>query len=141
MLILIRRIYNVLVGSENIRCGTLPTSADTVACAAITLTAAAAWTWGAWVQVALGAVLTAETQIVGFTLENMVGAPSQGEVQIGYGVAPLGTELGRFQTVYANFVLPKPIRVLAATGIVARYRTSTGAADTVDIKLNTITGF
>jgi hypothetical protein len=139
--VLVRRIYNNLIGTENLRYGTLPTSADGAAAAAVTLTAAAAWTFGAWAQIALAAVVAVETQIVGFTLENFVGAASQGEIEIGIGVAPAGAALGRYQSVYGNFILPKPIRIPAATAVVARYRTSTGAADTVDVKLNTITVF
>jgi len=141
--ILVKRLYNNLVGTENLRYGTLPTSADTVAANAVTLTSAAgAWTWGAWTQIALAAVVLVETQIVAVSLENFVGAIAQGEVEIGIGVAPVGAALGRFQIALINGnQLVKPIRIPAATAVVARYRTSTGAADTVDAKLHTLTAF
>jgi hypothetical protein len=139
---LIRRLYNNSIGSDNLRYGTLPTSADTVAAAAITTPAAGGvWTWGAWTQIALAAVLTVETQIVGLSLENFVGAASQGEIEIGIGVAPVGAALIRVQATNGQVVLPKAIRVPAATAIGARYRTSTGVADTVDVKLNVVTAF
>jgi len=79
--------------------------------------------------------------VVGFTLENFVGGVTQGEVAIGFGTAPAGTEIGRFPIVGPVYILPRPIRVPAGNGIVARYRTATGVADTVDIKLITLTGF
>ena len=136
----IKRLFQYLVLPRAVRQGTLPTSADGAAALAITLTAAAAWTFGAWTQIALAAVLTTETQIVGFTLENFVmAAGAQGEVEIGTGVAPAGALLGRYPIVGADGVIG-PISVPAATGVVARLRTSTGVADTVDIKLKTKTG-
>jgi len=138
----IRRIFQLLVESDLLRQGVYPTSANGVAAAAqLIAAAAAAWTWGAWTQIVLGAGVAAETQILGFSLENYVGAPAQGEVEIGYGVAPNGVLLGTFQTAWAGSLLPRPIRIPAGVGIVARYRTATGIADTVDIKLNTLTGF
>ena len=142
MMVMIRRIFQVLVRSDAIRYGTFPTSADGAAALAITIAAAAvAWTFGAWTQIVVLAGVTVETRIVGFTLENFVGALAQGEVEIGTGTAPAGTLLGKFTIVGADVTLPNPIRVPAGVGLVARYRTSTGAADTVDIKLKTQTGF
>jgi hypothetical protein len=139
---MIRRIFNALVFTANIRHGVFPTAADTFAAVAITLIAAAGvWTKGAWIQIVLAAGVTADTNIWGFTLENFVGAASQGEVEIGIGTAPLGTMLGVYQITAAGYLFSKPLRVPAGNGIVARYRTSTGVADTVDIKLNVETGF
>jgi len=142
MIQMIRRIFEYLIQSDTLQQGVFPTSADGVAAAAITLTKnAAAWTWGAWTQIVLAAGVTTETQIVGFSLENFVGAPAQGEVEVGFGTAPAGTAVGRFQTALGNYLLPRPIRVQAGIGLVARYRAATAIADTVDIKLNTLTGF
>lgn len=139
---LLRRLFNSLIASELLRHGVFPTSADGVAAAAVTLTAAAvAWTWGAWAQVVAAAGVTAEVQIIGFTLENFVGAHAQGEVAISSGAAAVEVELGRFPIVSPVYTFPKPIRVPASTRLAARYRTSTGAADTVDVKLLTLTGF
>jgi len=142
MIQMIRRIFQMLLNSGSLVQGVFPTSADGVAALAITLTKnAAAWTWGVWAQVVLAAGVTVETQVVGFTLENFVGGVTQGEVQIGSGTAPAGTVLGTFQIVSADYTLPRPIRVPAGVGLVARYRNANAVADTVDIKLNTLTGF
>ena len=132
----------LLVGSDQIRYGVYPTSADGAAAVGVTLTKnAAAWTWGVWAQVVLAAGVAAETQIVGFALENFVGVPAQGEIQIGTGVAPAGAVLATFNTAMGNMVLDSPIRIDAATGIVARYRNANAVADTVDIKISVKTGF
>lgn len=138
----VRRLYNNLVGSDNIAYGTLPTSADGVAAAAVTLTAkAAAWTWSAaYIQI-VATVGAAEVQLVGASLENFVGAAGQGEVRIGTGLAAAEVEIARFQTTNPQIILPKPIRIAAATRVAGAYRTSTGAADTVDVKLSVLTGF
>lgn len=139
---IIKRLFRQLNVSDNIRYGTLPTSADGAAALAITLPAAAvAWTFGAWTQIALAAVVLVDTQIEEATMENFVGAAGQGEIEIGTGVAPAGALLARAQISGPTIRFSNPIRIPAATGVVARYRTSTGVADTVDVKLRTKTGF
>jgi hypothetical protein len=141
MYLFIKRIYLLLIGSITLRYGTIPTSADTVAAAAVTATSAAgAWTFGAWAQLA-ATVGTAAVQIVGVSLENFTGATSQGEVEIGSGGAGAEVALIRFNATDGNFRLPNPVIVQAGTRVAARYRTSTGAADTVDVKLVVATGF
>jgi hypothetical protein len=141
MITMIRRIFRALLESATLRQGVYPTSADGVAAAAVTLlSAGVAWTWGAWLQIV--AATGAETQVVGFTLENFVGgAPAQGEVAIAVGGAGAEVELGRFPIVAPVYMLPKPIKVEAGVRLSGNYRTSTGIADTVDIKLITLTGF
>ena len=142
MLPLIRRILQAIIESDTIRQGVFPTSADGVAAAAVTLTAAGvAWTWGAYAQIVAAVGVLAETQIEGFTLENYVGAPFQGEVIIASGAGGAEVELGRWPTNNALFHLPKPIMVPTGTRLACALRTSTGIADTVDIKLLTTTGF
>lgn len=142
MITMIRRIFQALISSGSLRQGVFPTSADGVAALAVTLTKnAVAWTWGAWAQLATVVQQPAEVQIVGFTLENFVGAVTQGEVGIGSGVGAAGIELGRFPIVAPAYILPKPIHVPGGTGLVARYRAATAVADTVDIKLIVVTGF
>ncbi len=141
MTIWIRRIYQLLVGSSRLRLGTLPTSADTVAAAAITLTSAAgAWTWGVWAQIA-ASVGTADVQLAGLTLENFTGVASQGEVEIGTGGVGAEAAVARVQIANGGGLLPHGILIPAGTRVAARYRTATGAADTVDAKLNVTTGF
>lgn len=138
----IRRIFALLFAATALRLGVYPTSADTVAAAAVTITSAAgAWTWGAWGQIVAAAGVTAETKITGFTLENFAGAVAQGEVAIGSGGVGAEVELGRRPIAMADYEFPDPLYVPAASRLVARYRTATGAADTVDVKLLTETGF
>lgn len=142
MVNLIRRIYLYLVLQSQIVRGVFPTSADLAAAAAVTLTAGAggAWNWGAWVQIVAAVGVTVDTQITGLTLENFTGALSQGEVEIGLG--GVGAEVTRVTVPSASpdYVLVPPVFVQSGTRIAARYRTSTGAADTVDTKLITATG-
>ena len=141
MLLLLRRIFLLLVRPTALRLGVFPTSADGVQANAITLTAGAAvWTAGAWTQIVLAVGVLADTLITGISLENFVGAAAQGEVMIGYGTAPLGTEIARIPMTGAVTMFPRAVWVQAGVGIVARYRTSTGVADTVDVKLLTATG-
>lgn len=144
MLLMIRRIFNLLIGSDALRQTVLPTSADTVAAAAVGLTAnAGAWTWGAWAEIVSAVNNTADRQITGFTLELPVfGIPdAQGEVQVGTGAGGAEAAIGTFPVVVPNYTLPKPVRVPAGTRIAARLRTSSAAADTIAIKLLTLTGF
>lgn len=138
---LVSRIFNAVVRTVGVTIGVLPTSADAVAAAAVQLTAAGvAWTWGAWAQVALAAAVTANTQIIGVSLENFVGAASQGEVQIGTGTAPAGAAIITIPITSAFTPLPGGPMVLAGVGVVARYRTATGVADNVSVKLVTKLG-
>ena len=142
MLPLVKRILQALIESGTIRQGVFPTSADAVAAAAVTLTAdAAAWTWGVYTQIVAAAGVLVETQIEGFTLENFVGGPLQGEVIIASGAGAAEVELGRWPVNNALFHLPKPIRVPPLTRLACAFRSSTVVADTVDIKLLTTTGF
>lgn len=142
MIVMVRRIFQALIESDTLRHGVFPTAATGAAAAAVTLTAnAAGWTFGAWTQIVAAAGVTAETQIVGFTLENFVGAPAQGEVAIARGAGGAEVELGRFPIVSAVYMLPKAIKVQAGTRLSAAYRTANAAADTVDVKLIVLTGF
>lgn len=140
MLALIRRIFLLLVRPTLVRYGTLPTSADTVAAAAVQLTSAAgAWTWGAWTQIA-ATVGTSDTQIKGITLENFIGAASEGEVEIGSGLGGFEVALARIQASNGYVTFNPAVLVLGGVRVAARYRTSTGAADNVSVKLMTATG-
>ena len=141
MLLMIRRLFMLLVRPSFTRLGVFPTSADTVAAAAVTLTAAAGiWTWGAWIQIVAAVGVTADTQVTGLTMENFVGAPSQGEVGIAIGAGGAEVELARVPAANGYYTFPAAILVNAATRVSARYRTSTGIADTVDAKLLTAAG-
>lgn len=141
MLLMIRRLFLLLVRPTAIRLGVFPTSADGVAAAAVTLTAlAAAWTWGAWTTIVAAVGVLADTAIIGLTLENFVGAPSQGEVAIAVGAAGFEVEIARKPAANGYYEFQNPVFCLAGTRISARYRTSTGAADTVDLKVLTATG-
>lgn len=138
----VEQLYQNLISSEQLAYGTYPSSADTVSATAIVLTAAGgAWTWGAWAEIVSAAGVTADQQIWGITLEDFSGGASQGEVEIGTGAG--GGEVARIRvpSVGAVYTLPKPLRVASGTRIAARYRTSTGVADTVAVKLCRISGF
>ncbi len=136
----VRRIFSALVNTIRITIGVLPTSADTVAAAAVQLTAAAGvWTWGAWAQIVAAAAV--DQQVTGVSLENFVGALAQGEVQIGTGA-------GGFEAAIITVPITAPYFSLGNSGpfvtagvrVAARYRTSTGAADNVSVKLVTRLG-
>lgn len=138
----VKRLFRYLVRQDLISNGVLPTSADAVAAAAVALTSAGvAWTWGAYAEIVAAASLAVDTQITGITLEDFVGAPSQGEVQLAIGGA--GSEVVEITVPAVTSYLPivPPVHVNASTRIAARYRTSTGAADNVSVKLLTATGF
>ena len=141
MLLMIRRLFLLFVRPTGIRLGVFPTSADGVAAAAVTLTAnAVVWTWGAWATIVAAVGVTADTGIIGLTLENFVGAPSQGEVGLAIGAAGFEVEIARKPSANGYYEFQNPIMALAGNRISARYRTSTGVADTVDMKVLTATG-
>jgi hypothetical protein len=140
--ILLRRLYNNFVGSDNIIYDTLPTSADTVQANAVTLTAkAAAWQWTIVALVIAATSGAAECQLYGATMENFVGAATQGEVRVLLGAAPPEVEIARWPISAPVVLFPKPIRIPAASRVVGAYRTATGAADSVDVKLLVLRGF
>ncbi len=136
MMNLIRQIFAALgLGPNTVTHNVYPRSADGAAAAAITLTAAAiAWTFGNYAQIV--AATTADCQLNGFSLENFVGARSQGEIEIAIGAAAAETVIARAQATNGQIIWPKGRFIPAGTRLSARYRTSTGAADSVDIKLN-----
>lgn len=140
MFAFIKRIYLLLIGTAALRYSTLPVSADGVTAAAVTATAAAvAWTWGAWAQIS--AATSADSKLVALTLEDYTGAASQGEVEIGTGAGGSESAIVRIQATAGGMQFTHPVHIASGTRVACRYRTSTGAADTVGVKLNTLTGF
>lgn len=135
----LKALFEAFIYTVQVRHGVFPTAATGFAAAAVTLTAAAAWTFGAYVQIVAAVGVTKATLITGFTLENFTGVPSQGEVIIAIGPGGVEVEIGRYQVTTERVQLFNPLYIQNATRISAAYRTSTGAADTVDIKLNTAT--
>ena len=136
MLRLIRRIYRLIIDTTLVRYGTLPTSADTVAAAAVTVTsAAAAWTWGLWAEIA-ATVGTADVWLVAVTLENYVGLGDQSEIAIATGLAGAEVEKVRIQTTVGGLdFTTSPCYIPAGTRVSARFRTNGALANTVDVKL------
>lgn len=136
MINLIRQIFAALgLGPNTVMQNVYPRSVDGVAAVAITLAAAAvAWTFGAYVQIV--AATAANARLTGFTLENFVGAVSQGEIEIATGLLAAEVVIARAQVTNGSIVWPEGRYIPAGTRLSARYRTSTGAADTVDIKAN-----
>ncbi len=136
---MIARIFALLVNSGAITHNVYPRSADGSAAAAVTLTAhATAWTAGSYAQIVASSV--ADAWLEGVTLENFVGAASQGEVEIATGGAGSEVIIATVQATAASYRWDKASFIPAGTRIAARYRTSTGAADTVDVKLNVAEG-
>jgi hypothetical protein len=142
MFAFIRAIYNALVNPltlVNLVLNVYPRSAAGVSAAPVTLTATAtAWTYGSWAQIVASSV--SNCTLAGFTLENFVGAQSDGEVQIGTGGAGSEAAVATFDCVAAQRDIRLGPYIAAGTRIAARYRTSTGAADTVQIKINVVEG-
>lgn len=140
MMQFIRALYNAWVNPVLLRAGVFPTAATGAPAAAVTLTAAAAaWTFGVYAQIVAAVGVLTNALLVGFTLENFTGVASQGEVIIAIGPAGFEVEIGRFQVTTEQMVISPPLKLPLGTRIAASYRTSTGAADTVDIKLQTRT--
>lgn len=144
--LLVRRLYNLLVGSDSIRYGVFPTSENWSPAAAVTVWShSSAWAWGFWTQIAAAADVTVEQQILGATLENFYFSPSagvvEGEVEIGVGAAGAEVAVARFTIAQYQITFPRPVRISANTRIAARYRTSSTSSDPVGIKVITLTGF
>lgn len=138
----LRALFHLLVWPELVVRGTFPTSATDVAAAAVTLTAGVVvWRWALWSQIVAAVGVTAPTLITGLTLENFTGAASQGEIAIAIGEAGSEVEVARFPAASAYYNVFPGILVNAGTRVSARYRTTTGVADTVAVKLLTATGF
>jgi len=139
MMDLVRRIFRTVVMPNTVRLGTRTTSNDGVAAIATTLTSLAVpWRFGGGASVGVG--LLADGLCYGFCLENFVGAASQGEIKLQFGPTT-GPEEHFFPATEGLTLFPYPIR---QPGVIARlfgyYRTSTGAADKVDIKMLTVSG-
>lgn len=137
MLLMIRRLFQAFIRPTAVRLGVFPTSADGAAALAVTVTSAAvAWTVAAlWTEIVAAAGVTVDQQLVGITLDNFVGAPSQGEVLLAVGALGSEVEIARFPATVPYYDLVPSLMVLAGQRISAKYRTSTGAADSVDVKL------
>lgn len=130
-----RRLYNALVGSDNIVYGVFPNGA-----ASVTLTAAAGvWTFGVWAQI-VASVGAADVWVCGVAVENP-SAPAAGyDVGIGRGPGASEVNIATVPIFQAVVFLPFPIRVPAVTRLAGRVRSSTGAADTIAVKALIITG-
>ena len=130
-----RRIYNALIGSDNIRYAVLPDGA-----ASVTLTAAAgAWTYALWSQIA-ASVGAADGWLVAVYAENP-SAPAAGyDVNIGSGAIAAEVSLAVVPIFQSINPLPFPIRIAATTRVAGRCRSSTGVADTIAVKVGILTG-
>jgi len=130
-----RRLYNALINSGNIRYDVLPDGA-----AAITLTAkAAAWTYGAWVQI-VASVGAADVWLVGVAMASPSNTVADYDVDIGAGAAAAEVHLAEVPHWGGMIFLPFPVLVAATTRLAGRTRSSSGLADTVDTKVIVISG-
>ena len=128
------RLYNALIGSDNIAYGVLPNGA-----ASVTVTAAAAWVFGAWAEIAasVGAV---DAWLYYVAMENP-SAPAAGyDVGIGRGAGGAEVSIATVSLFNGVMFLPFPARIPATTRVAGRVRSSTGAADTVAVKVGIVTG-
>lgn len=130
-----QRLYNALVGSGNISYATLPDGA-----ASITLTAqAVAWTYGAWAEI-VASVGAADAWLVGVGIEAPSDPAAGYDVDIGDGAAGSEVSIAEVPFFTALYNLPFPARILAATRLAGRTRSSTGVADTIGVKVVIILG-
>lgn len=130
-----RAIYNNLVGSQGLSYVVLPSGAI-----ATVVTAAAAWVYGAYGQIA--ASTAADYQVAGLTIEaGTITVGEQGELALATGGAGNEVDFAVLPISAGTVWLPKPVKVAAATRLAARLRTSSGNADTVGVKLILIAGF
>ena len=126
----VKALYNALISSGNISYATLPDAA-----VAITLTSKnIAWTYDAWAEIAatVGAV---DGWLAGIAMDNPSAPLAQYDVDIGTGGA--GAEASVAEIPYYGGLawLPFPPRIVAATRIAARCRSSLAVADTMDVKV------
>ncbi len=128
--------YESFIGSNNVRSIVLPNLA-----ASITLTATAGvWTYGLGATIAAATVLTADAWLYRIDWENLSAPAAAYQIQIGYGVALSETWIAAAPVIGAHYDLPY-IRIPAGTRIAGRCASSTGAADTIAVKIGLIQGF
>ena len=142
---LLRRLYNTLVGSENIRYASYPA----LATGATVTGAAAANEKGAWAQVIPAATITEDFWIVG--LQATLNAVDEYMLDLGVGaggdevalITNLPVEMntravtaaGETDRIHAAAWLPYPIRVAANSRIAGRLATVGGGSDTAEVKV------
>jgi len=124
-----RALYNSYVNSGNISYITLPDGA-----AAITLTAAAAWVFGAWAQI-VASVGAAAAWLCGVAIQTPSAPASEYDVDIGQGAAAAEVSIAELPYAAGMIWLPAMVRVPATTRLAGRTRSSSGAADTVAVKV------
>lgn len=131
-----RRLYNALVGSQNIAYGVLPDGAAAITCTA----AAGAWTWGAAWATIIGTVGAADVWIAGVAITNPSAPASDYDVALGIGAAPAEVAIAQVPYYAGVIFFPYAIRVAAGTRLSGNTRSSSGAADTIAVKAIRITG-
>ena len=124
-----RALYNSLVNSGNVSYATLPDGA-----AAIALTAAAAWVFGAWAQI-VATVGAAAVWLCGIGMAAPSAPASEYDVDIGQGAGAAEVSIAELPYFDGMLWLPHMVRVVAATRLAGRTRSSSGAADTIAVKV------
>jgi len=141
---LLRRLYNTLVGSENIRYASYPALAT-----GTTVTGAGANVKGAWAEIIAAAAITEDFWIVG--LQATLNAVDEYMLDLGVGAGGdevalitnlpvemdtrVVTAVGETDRIHAAALLPYPIRVAANSRIAARLATVGGGSDTAEVKV------
>ena len=146
---LLRRLYNTLVGSENIRYASYPALAT-----GTTVTGAGANIKGAWAEIIAAAAITEDFWIVG--LQATLNAVDEYMLDLGVGAGGdevalitnlpvemdtrVVTAVGETDRIHAAALLPYPIRVAANSRIATRLATVGGGSDTAEVKVIVATG-
>ena len=141
---LLRRLYNTLVGSENIRYASYPALAT-----GTTVTGAGANIKGAWAEIIAAAAITEDFWIVG--LQATLNAVDEYMLDLGVGAGGaevalitnlpvemdtrVVTAVGETDRIHAAALLPYPIRVAANSRIAGRLATVGGGSDTAEVKV------
>ena len=130
----VRRQYNALINSGNVAFGVFPNGA-----AAIALTAAAAWVFGAWVEI-VATVGGADVWFIGVAVGAFSAPAADYDVGIGTGAGAAEVSFLSLPCWAPVIFIPFPRLIAAATRIAGRVRTSSGAADTMTVKVLVATG-
>lgn len=133
---LLRRLYNTIVGSENIRQTVQPAGAPI---AAVSDGAAAAWAWSAYVELVAADVITDPCWLCGITIHTGVVETFNGDIAIASGAAGAEVDLAVFHviagiptavgvSVAGPLMLPRPIRIAGSPRLAVRIRKDTAAS-------------
>ena len=130
----IRRLYNALINTGNVKYDVLPDGA-----AAKTLTAKnVAWTYGTWVEIK--DALAANSWLVGIAISNPSDVNADYDIAIGTGAAESEAVIAEVPYYDGLIMLPYAIYIASGARVAGNCRSSSGVADTVACKIIIVTG-